>query len=66
MEIMYDVKEDESGGGGFIASCPMMKPVRIYARTREEIPSKMKGAVTFYMKFHPELEERMQAQTIRV
>ena len=65
MQITYRVEPDVKTGG-FIAYCPVMKPVSIYAKTEKEIAPKMKDAIAVYMKLHPEIIAKLQTETIEV
>ena len=66
MQITYRVEPDVKTGG-FIAYCPVMKPVSIYAETQDEIEPKIRDAITVYLKQHPELiSEKPQLETIEV
>ncbi len=63
MQITYRVEHDEKTDG-FIAYCPVMKPVSIYAKTKEEIIPKIRNAIELYLQKHPERE--MQIETIEM
>lgn len=65
MQITYCVESDVKAGG-FIAYCPVMKPVNIYAKTREEIKPKIRDAIVLYLKRHPEIKEELQTETIEI
>lgn len=65
MQITYRVEPDEKTDG-FIAYCPVMKPVSIYAKTREEVAPKIRGAIELYLQKHPEIEEKLQTETIEM
>lgn len=65
MQITYRVEPDEKAGG-FIAYCPVMKPVSIYAKTREEVAPKIRDAIELYLQKHPEIEETLQTETIEM
>ncbi len=41
--------------GGFMAFCPAMKPVRVFAKTEDEAMKKIHEAVTMYIHRHPEI-----------
>ena len=63
MQIAYCVESDKKTDG-FIAYCPVMKPTSIYAKTREEVASKISDVMKLYLQKHPEIKEIMQ--TIKI
>lgn len=65
MQITYHVEPDEKTDG-FIAYCPVMKPVIIYAKTREEVAPKIRDTILLYLEKHPEIEEKLQTETIEM
>ncbi len=65
MQITYHVEPDVKTDG-FIAYCPVMKPVSVYAKTEKEIAPKMRNAIAVYLKQHPEVAEKLQTETIEM
>lgn len=54
MEITYHIKQLE-GRTDYMGYCPVMKPVSVYGKTKEEVQKKMQQALSLYLKKHPDL-----------
>ncbi|QLH04112.1 HicB family protein [Nitrosopumilus oxyclinae] len=65
MQITYRVEHDDKSDG-FIAYCPVMKPVSIYAKTRDEVAPKIRDAIELYLQKHPEFQDKLQTETIEM
>ena len=59
MQITYCVESDKKTDG-FVAYCPVMRPVSIYAKTRDEVAPKIRDAMELYLQKHPEIKEKIQ------
>lgn len=65
MKVKYRVDKVPDG---FIAYCPSMKPVSIFAKTEKEIELKLIDAIELYLKMHPEIfvESQTPEMTITI
>ena len=59
-KITFQVEQLEESTG-YIAYCRMMKPVRVFGKTRRQATSKIREAITLYLEKHPELKPQMES-----
>ncbi len=58
MQISYHVEELPEKTG-YVAYCPVMKPVSVYGKTKEAVENKISEAIKLYLEKHPELKEQL-------
>ncbi len=53
--IQYTFLVKPLGDRGYMAFCPAMKPVSVFAKTEEEVIKKVDIAVKMYVHRHPDI-----------
>ena len=66
MEVTYQIKQLD-GRTDYMGYCPIMKPVSVYGKTKDEVDKKMFIAISLYLEKHPNLLKDIQrTATIQV
>ena len=61
MQYTFQIKQLKSG---FMAFCPAMKPVSVFAKTEEEAAKKIHVAVKMYVRRHPEIMSTLRSSNL--
>ena len=57
MQFSYMVEKLDTGG--YMAYCPVMKPVIVYADKKEDLSKKIHIVAKVYLKRHPDIAKKL-------
>ena len=64
MQLNYNLEKD--GSSGYIAYCPVMKPVSVYGKTEQEAAEKLKEAIGLYLSKHPDILKNIRTASVEI